>query len=77
MLMRVKIIMFQILVHVLVKLMNDILIMIYDEILDAVAKLDTMSINLNDEEATCKMNNYYILLAAFMKYNNRHPSNLI
>ena len=41
-----------------------------DEFIDAVAKScnnvpGTMSINLNDKETTCKMDNYYILLTFY------------
>ena len=59
-----KKIMFQILIHVLVKQINilksiaDDLVIACDESIDV---LDTVSINLNDKEATCKMDSDYII----------------
>ena len=60
-----KKIMFQILVHVLLKQINilksiaDDLVITCDWIIDV---LVTVSINLNDKEATCKMDSDYVIL---------------
>ena len=60
-----KKIMFQILLHVLLKQINilksiaDDLVITCDWIIDV---LVTVSINLNDKEATCKMDSDYVIL---------------
>ena len=60
-----KKIMFQILVHVLLKQINilksiaDDLVITCDWIIDV---LVTVSINLNDKEGTCKMDSDYVIL---------------